>query len=766
MTWRRHAIAAASLAALAAPYNARAQAAASPAQNPEAQQQQPAGSQLERIVITSEKRMTMLDTTPASVTAISGQKLQEAGYDKIEDVVNLVPNTSLTGGAGAGGNTQIFIRGIGNVFILAGGDPGVALYSDGAYVSDMTSSNLSMFDLQRVEVLRGPQGSLYGRNATGGAMNLITALPSDSFRASANALIGNYGRKESEGFVSSPLGESGTGIRLSYQIKKLDGWTQNPLAGEVSGPVVPPGPTSVAPKRLDDLDSRAVRLQTLTDMGEGGRLRLMAANYSEDEAGPSMPLLVDPVMIPGMLFGVTPSSDPRVQKSQAAQQKIDATHFLANWKKDFGDNTLDVTASWRKSKVHHYFDSDMTEALVATTGVDTHSTDKSLDVHLTSPDDQKFQWLVGATVLRFDQRQDVDVSAQIPFLFLALPGCVGTSTCPPPNVAVPGGLRILLGGNVQTRSEAVYSDVRYQLTPQWALLGGLRVNRDHKTADEYQQVLLLGTPPAATNRLDSSWTSTPASLGAEYKIDADSIAYARASHGFKSGAVNLGALQANMVKPENATGVEVGYKLNFAQHRGLFSAALFSNSYRDMQMLQVGKFQVELTNASKARINGAEFELSAKPVPALTVNAALGLMDPKFTNFTNVDLRHDPTTAVNVSGNQLPFTSKTQVSVGAEYQLPIDGIRASLGAEYAWRSKMYFTEFNTADAMQDSYGILNLSFTVRPTVGHWKVFGYVKNATNTAAVTSMSIASPILGAARQAAYTAPRMYGLGLQLDF
>jgi iron complex outermembrane receptor protein len=739
-SFRRHAIAAACLAALATPL-ATAQSADAPS------------GQLDRIVITSEKRMTMLDTTPAAITALPGSKLQESGYTHIEDVVNLVPNATLTGGAGAGGNTQIFVRGIGNVFILAGGDPGVALYSDGAYVSDMTSSNLALFDLQRVEVLRGPQGALYGRNATGGAMNLISAFPTDTFRASVNAVLGNYGRKESEGFVSGPIGGGATSVRFSYQVRKLDGWTSNPLAGQVSGPVVPPGPTSVAPRRLDDLDSRAVRLQTLTDLGTGGKLRLIAANYHEDEAGPSMPVLVDPVMIPGLLFGVTPSTDPRVVKSQAANFRVDVDHLLANWKKDIGDNSLEVTASWRKSRAHRYFDADGTEALVATTQVDTHSTDKSIDVHLNSPDDAKLQWLVGATVLRFDQRQDVDVSSQVPLGFL-VPGA-------PLNLPLP--VQFLLGGNIATRSEAIYSDVRYQLTPQWALLGGLRLSRDHKTADEYQNIAAFGLTGA--QRLEGSWSSTPWNIGAEYRITPDSIAYAKVSHGFKSGAVNLGALQSQMVKPENVIAGELGYKTDFAQRRGLFTAALFTSHYKDMQVSQVGIATVELANASKAKINGAEFELSYKPAPPLTLNAALGLMDPKYTDFVNVDVRH-PGAPVNVRGNQLSNTSKTQLFVGAEYALPIVGYRATARVDYAWRSKVFFTEFNSADAMQDAYGLLNFAFTVKPNAGHWKVFGWVKNATNKAAITSMSIASPVLGAARQVTYTPPRMYGIGAQLDF
>jgi iron complex outermembrane receptor protein len=738
--FRRHAIAAASLAALAP---------LAPAQQAAAQE---APAQLDRIVITSERRMTLLDTTPASVTALTGSKLQEAGYMGVEDVVNLVPNAQLTGQTG--NNAQLYIRGIGNVFILAGGDPGVAMYADGAYVSDQTSSNVSLFDLQRVEVLRGPQGALYGRNATGGAVNLISALPTDSFRASANAVLGNYGRKQSDGFVSGPIaGEGSTSVRVSYQLAKLDGWTSNPLAGTVSGPVIS-GPSTTAPRKLDEVDTQALRLQSLTNFTNGSKLRLMAGYYHEDDTGQSVPLLVDPVMIPGLLFGVSPSADPRVQKSQGSNRRIEVNQLLANWSMPVGDNSLDVTASYRKSRADHLFDSDGTEALVTSTGFATRSTDRSVDVHLTSADGVPFQWLVGATVLRFDQRQDVDVSSMVPFGFL-VPGA-------PLNIPVP--TQILLGGNVETSSASIYTDLRYQLTPQLAILGGLRLNRDHKVADEYQTIAAFGV--AGTNRLDASWTSVPASLGAEYKLTDHSITYARVSHGFKSGAVNLGSLQANMVKPENVIAAEVGYKLDFAERRGLFSAAAFTSRYKDMQVSQVGIANVILANASKAKIDGAEFELSYKPVAPLTVNAAVGLMNPRYTDFSNVDLRNAPTTVVNVRGNQLANVAKANAALGAEYALPIAGWRATVRADYVWRGKTWFTEFNTPDAQQDAYAMLNLAFSVKPTQGHWKLFGWVKNVTNKTAITSMSIASPILGAARQVTYTPPRMFGVGVQVDF
>jgi iron complex outermembrane receptor protein len=708
--------------------------------------------QIERVTITAEKRVTILDTTPASITALSGAKLAEQGATGLADLVGLAPNTSFTTGQGA---SQIFVRGIGNVFILAGGDPGVALYSDGSYVSDQTSSNVSLFDTQRVEVLRGPQGALYGRNATGGAMNLISARPTATLQARAGVLLGNHGRKESEGFISGPLGGSSTQGRLSWQVKELDGYTRNPLAGSVNGPVLPGGPTTAGPDRLDDLSSRALRLQTATDFGSGANLRVILGHYRQKDAGPSMPLLADPVMVPQLLFGAVPSTDPRVVESQGASNRIDVDSAQLVLEQAVGSATLRATASWRKSAADRAWDSDTTESLTATSSFRTASTDRSLDVHLAS-DEGTFQWLVGATHLRFDQRQDIGIATQVPVGFL-VPGA-------PLTFPVPGGVQFLLGGEVDTTSSAVYADGRWALTPRLALLGGLRVNRDTKRADEYQDIAAFGLQGRAT--IEDNWTSTPASIGFEYKLGGDALAYGRLAHGFKSGAVNLGSLQGRMVEPEKSLSLELGFKTSFWQRRGTVSAAVFSTRYSDMQVSQVGQATVILANASKARIHGAEFELALRPAAAWTVGVGVGLMDPTYTDFVNTDLRNNPAQPVNVKGHQLAQVSKAQALLSLEYAPTWAGWRPTLRADYAWRSRVFFTEFNTADAVQDGYGLLNLAASIRPEKGRWRLHAWVRNATDKTAITSMSIASPVLGAARQVTWTPPRQVGVGATLEF
>jgi iron complex outermembrane recepter protein len=664
-----------------------------------------------------------------------------------------VPNVSFTSNRDT---TQIFVRGIGNVFITAGGDPGVALYADGAYISDMTSANASLFDVQRVEVLRGPQGALYGRNATGGAINIISAIPTDTFRAQVGVLFGNYGRKETEGFLSGPLGSSGTRVRLSYQVKKLDGYTNNQLAGQAFGPVLPGGPSTVGPKALDDLDSQALRLQTMTDLGDGSSLRLIVGGYRQDDSGAANTVLLEPTpMIPELLFGVRPTGDPRSVKSQGNSRRIDVDTLQAIYDRPIGSSQLTIVASHRRSQSDVFSEGDMTEASVATSRFVTSSRDTSIDAHLASDESGRLRWLVGATWLKFDQKQDIGVATLIPLGF-AVPG-------QPLNVPFP--LEFLLGGNVHAKSTAAYVDLRYALTPKLALLGGLRYNRDKKTADEYLNVAAIGL--AATGAPSASWSSVPGSIGLEYQVNPDFLTYAKIAHGFKSGAINLGAVQPTPVEPETVTSVELGGKLSFLNKRASVSAALFTSRYKNMQVVQIGQASPILANAAGARISGLELEALAKPVPALTLGASIGLMDPKYTEFVNIDQRHNPFgPAVDTKSNQLAFVSKAQANLSAEWVQAFGDLRATLRADYAWRSKVYFTEFNTEDAAQGSYGMLNLAASVRPTKGPWKVYGYVRNAANTTALTSMSIASPILGAARTVNYTPPRHFGVGFTYDF
>ena len=707
---------------------------------------------LEQMTITAEKRLTVLDKTPDAISAIKGTRLIEMGATGLEDVVTLVPNASFVSSYGA---AKINIRGIG--LNSAIGSPGVATYVDGAYVSDLTSSNSGMFDLQRVEVLRGPQGALYGRNATGGAVNYVTARPTQETQGQASLLLGNYGRQETEGFVSGALSDGTTSARLSWQVKSRDGFTQNSVAGNEYGPVIPGQTGTVGPKYLDDLNTKSFRFQTLTDLGNAGTFRLIVGSHKENDVGPYIAILPQDVQTSKALFGVSPSLDRYMSASNGQSYKVDVQNSQAIYERSLGDNTLTASLSYRKSKSALFVDGDATAALVASTNLVNESTDKGFDVHVASPDNNRLQWLIGANYIDFDAKSDSYFQQKLSLGILT--GIAARNPFPVPNY-------LTLGGTARMQSTAGYGDVRYAITPSLAVRGGLRINKEDLSVNEYQTNSAVNGGASRTASPSASWNSTPGNIGLEWNMDKETMFYGKLSKGFKSGAINMGILQTTPVKPETVVSTELGMKSSFLNNRGAFSAALFNSDYKDMQFSQITSLSSALINAPGAKISGLELELLFKPITSLTLGANVGLMDPRFSNFTNANSRNPLAGQINLNGNQITNVSKTQASLSADYSQVIDSYKTTFRADYVWRDKFYFTEFNDADTMQKAYGMLNLAASVRPSGSKWKFFAQLRNATNTQAYTSMTVQGTPNAGQRSVTFTAPRTLGLGMSLDF
>jgi outer membrane receptor protein involved in Fe transport len=702
---------------------------------------------LERVTITSEKRLTVLDKTPDAISAISGSRLAEMGASGLEDVLGLVPNASFISSYGG---SKITLRGVG---INGGSDPGVATYVDGSYVSDLAAVNTGLFDLQRVEVLRGPQGALYGRNATGGAVNYVTATPTQDRQGQASVLAGDYGRKETEGFVSGALGDTPTSARLSWQIKARDGFTKNTVAGNSYASVFPGNPGTVGPDKLDDLKTQSLRLQTLTDMGAQGTVRLIVGSHKEDDTGPNIAVLPQSKQVSQYLFGVAPGSDRYVTSSNGQSNLVDTKTAQVIYERPVGDNTLTASVSYRKSNSALVLDSDSTAALVQTTSLFNETTDKSIDLHLASAEGNSLQWLVGATTVDYDLKFDSQFQQQ--FSLGLLTGIAARN-----GIAVPNNL--LLGGVQKMHSTALYADMRYALTPTVAVRGGLRANKDQKDVTEYQTTA-TGTRTAVPT---ASWDSAPGNIGLEWNLDKETMLYGKLSKGFKAGAINMGLLQATSVNPETVVSTELGLKASFLNNRGAFSAAVFSSDYKDMQFSQITTQSQALINAPGAKINGLEMELLVKPVSALILGANVGLMDPKFSDFSNTNSRNPTAGVVSLNGNQITNVSKAQASLSADYTQVIGEYKTTFRADYVWRDKFYFTEFNDADTMQEAYGVLNLAASVKPSGSKWKLYAQLKNATDTQAYTSMTTSGTLSGGQRNVTYTPPRTFGIGVSLDF
>lgn len=700
---------------------------------------------IEEVVVTALRREATLQSVPQSVAVLNGEVQRERGQQRLEDLQTSVPNVSFTN---TSNSSQLYIRGVGNTFINAGGDPGVAFYQDGAYVSDQRTTNTSMFDVQRVEILRGPQGALYGRNAVGGAVNVISAKPGSASEGRVDAVLGDYGRFESEGFFTGPLA-GGVEGRLAYQVRKHDGYTKNQLGGRLGGP-----------DRFDDQDSYAVRGQLAFELPSDGRINLLASWYREDPNGPSLAVTSAPGFVyPAQaLYGQVPTDDPRSVMATVGSTELEVATLSATLVQPVGRSILTATVNYRDGVQDFLNDCDGVQAEACRYSTHTSSQDYYAEAYLASPGEDRVRWIVGGAYVRFNQSQNV----QVPWQTLAAYFAPGAPTSAPFFIHYDGG------GKLDVESLAAYADLRIQLNETWALLGQVRYSETTKRSAEYQFIPSFAVNVTGfRNRLKNS--HTPFKVGIEGKLAPGVLVYASYATANKDGAINIGALQATPVKAEDVQTWEVGEKASLFDRRLQLNGAIFSSQYDNLQITQVIGTIAVLTNVPKTTINGAELEVVAQPITGLRLGAGVGYVDATFDEFTNSRTIPGPLPAPpsDLSGNQVPNISKWSMSLDGQYRYsPVDGYDLTIGAQYAWRSRIYFNEFNDSANSQGAGGVFNLSASLAPQTGPWRIYGYVSNVFDRTYQVGTTIYSGLLGAEKAVNYAAPRNFAVGVSYAF
>ncbi|MFZ4072083.1 MAG: TonB-dependent receptor [Caulobacterales bacterium] len=697
-----------------------------------ASEAQAQSAQGDEIVVTAQRRATAVMDTPEALTAVRGETLEAIGGEGLADLPALAPSLTYSENFGI---SQIFIRGVGNSFFSPGGDPGVALYADGVYLSDQEATGVAFLDVERVEVLRGPQGALYGRNATGGAINIISRGPSSDPEASVSLAAGDFGRREADAVVSGAL-SPGLLARFAIQYRNLDGYADNELA--------------TGPSELDGEDSLAGRLTILADIG-GGELALTLNALTQDDVGPGLKILADPTPQPAeLLFGLRPSVSERDYISQISANERDVGSITAQWRRSIPGADLTVIADHRRSDRVITYDQDGTAATQSVTSLDTTSDQSSLDAYVASAGDGALEWLVGATYIAFDQSRTTTVSG-------ALPGAFINPLLP---VTTPVPFLFEGGGDLESRAWAVYGEGTLALTPRLSARVGLRYNSDEKSIDEF-----LNFFGPVTGSQSESWNEWSGRVGLEFRPTEDLLLYATASRGFKAGALNLGAFTPP-VDPEIILNYEAGAKFTSADGRLDLSASVFTSDYADLQVVQIGPLSQILSNAAQASISGLELEGVLRPIEGLRVGLTASWLDASFDEFSATDQRRG-FALFNLAGNQLPLTSEWQLGalVSYEWVAPGGGTFAATG-NYSWRSEYFFTEFNTNDARQDSFGRLDLGLSWTAPSERWSVSAIGRNLTDETTIGSLSVVSPLLGSVRVAAIDPPRHFMVRLGYQF
>ncbi len=714
------------------------------------------------IIVTANKREQSIIDVDSSITALSGADLADGGIQDTQQLVNATPNLivqrSIIG--------KIHIRGIGNENYTIGGDPSVAVHSDGVYVARAAAGLFDLFDIDRVEVLRGPQGTLYGRNATGGVINVLPRTPTQEFEGYGTAEYGNYNHIRLEGALSGPLG-GGLSARISGLGLWRDGFIRNVNAGARARGF----------GRLDNKNLWAVRGQIAYD-NDGPFTARLAVEYIHDNSKfPPYVYLQQPAPFLPTIPAGRRTIDQGLEtalpilggaaRSFGSDENLFKSYQLGvglHMNLDLGGVTVNSITGFRNTKFNYLNDGDGTAAFFVNYGQQDDSDQYSQELRFASDNGGPFNWIVGG----FYFREEGDTFIALP-IRLSIFGLADDS--------------ITVDGTAKTTSFAAFTELYYQLTDQFKVtLGGRYTHEKRQTGYLYKALFAapVQAPPATVGDPtpgQRTFKDFSPKLVLTYEPNSDTNVYASVTRGFKSGGFNLLALQPGF-NPETIWNYELGFKSRLADGRVRIGASAFYSDFKDLQVGQIVNLQSVLTNAAQAEIYGVEAEVAVQATDAFEFGGSAAYLHANFTSFCTADPTlpdiapqagcTDAANPVNLSGFRLPRAPRFTTSGYAAYGFDLGSagtLRARADARY--QSRTFFTQFNRPTVAQDGYVVVNARLTWsdrddRFSVGVWANNLFDKFYYNE--VLESGAFNPVL--IEQAYPGAPRTYGITASARF
>ena len=765
--------------------------------------QQSVAQGLEEVIVTAQKRAENLQEVPVSVSTLAGSDIEMLRFRDGADITAQIPNLQATNTMGDG--FPIFsLRGVAmSDFSLNQASP-VATYVDEVYKGNPAIQGKQIFDLERIEVLRGPQGTLYGKNSTGGAVNFVTRKPGYDETSGNLALgIGNYGRKEVSGAIETPITDN-LAVRLAGEWIEADGWFENKVTGLDDGNAVAEwgGRLTVAWQPTDSLE--AILRYTKTDQ-EAVNYGIQAFNISEAGVGGGLYTLYNALGASDVADYYREGLDFWEFESDQDRERTLATDSLAltiNW--DLSDSyTLTSITSWDDGEMFNPEDVEGSPRVVLRSDFEGEATQYTQDLRITSELDGAFNFIAGvywareevdnATNIGF--YQDVDMNADGSLDFLDCADVVSTAFTGSPvtdsGMAVEGVLNSL-GLSLATfapagcqaynefeqerNSSALYFDGNYALSDAWTVRLGLRHTNDETELSGFTARLLGSDGIPLFNTIPGSddpfavvpdqeedhkeWTGK---VGVDYLDENGMLVYASYSRGYRSGAFNAQAFldpsEFSYVDPETLDGFEVGIKHEMMDGRLRLNAAAFYYTYEDQQFLNVDAETLAQTLISidESEILGAEIELDMAVTDNLTLQAGLGLLD--------TEVKEGALSGVDLEGNELLLAPDMNFNLAFTWEIAETDLGIfSLRGNSTFVDDLYFDVFNTDRIASDGYWVHNARLDLVSQDDKWQLGVWVKNLadeeyyTSTLDLQSFGYDYAHVGA--------PRTYGAELRYNF
>ncbi|ATQ42251.1 TonB-dependent receptor [Caulobacter mirabilis] len=649
---------------------------------------------LEEVVVTAQKRTENLQDVPIAVSAVGAERVEQLHATRLADLTAVAPNFSVEKA-----NGTVYIRGVGGGGRNIGFGGRAGVYLDGVYIGQAAALSQSLLDIEHVEVLRGPQGHLFGRNTVSGAANIITRAPAAEFGGEVTLGAGNLEYRSLGLRADLPIVEDKVLAKLSVGLEKRDGYTRNLFDNN---------------RVIGSLDSQSYR----------GAVRLLpnekvtvdvSADYMRDKSFRGGPESVSSLTGAGLVDPLAPNAyevntnTPRFKHVETGGGAVNV-----NYEQDDGSTITSITA-YRTSKSAVQADNDYTPIDFLHTLYEDEFRQLSQELRIASSDESRLRYVAGVFLLS----EEADTKRVAAWGAAA----VGLGLGLAPNSSTPSS------AGIRTTSYALFGSLDYDLTERLTVnLGGrytieqrkLRYDLDGSNSG------LVGIATLKGFKDEDEENRFSPSIGVTFKANDDLNLYAKYSTGFKSGGWNVDFLNRNQVKDLNGDGradfafdtetvqsYEIGAKAELFERRVRLNAAVFAADYDDYQINRFVQFPggitvIQLSNAAKVETKGVEVSFEAAPIRNLLLTLDAAYMDATFDDF-----KGGGPGGADASGNELPFSPKWSGTASAQYRfdLPSLGSELTLFGQYAYRAKTYAGQENQDNQRLGERKLLNARAT-------------------------------------------------------
>jgi iron complex outermembrane recepter protein len=689
------------------------------------------------IVVTAQKRSERLIDVPISVSVISAEEIERGGIRNLNDASRLAPNFQIETGR-TSNDVRLSARGISAAAEVTGQPESVGIFVDNVYFSARNIANLNFANIERVEVLRGPQDTLFGRNTSAGAINIVTRAPTNEFSVRAQGEYGNYNNVRLQGGVSGPVIRDTLYFSASGSFADQDGYQNNEITG-----ISQQGQKSYSGRgtlRLRPADS-------------GFDITLTGDYYKDDN-----------------LSGVLDSSpfDREITSDIPSTDSLELYSASLNASYDFGPVTLTSITSYVAFEQSIFLTVNTTPQAPGQRSNTQEFEDRKTfaqEFRLSSNGQQRLTYIAGFYYFNEDLERQSDLT-----LTTIVPG--PSVPMAPPFIITQG--TVFRPFSQDSESWAVFGQARYELTERFSALVGARYTQDKKTVvtETTGSIFpILGPSPRLSQSGNDNAFTFKGVL--QYQLGADAQAYASYSQGYKEGTFNPLSLAGTPfedlqeVKPERSTNYEVGFKANLLDRALALNVAAFYIDYRDLQVFfnDSATLTTVLTNAPKTRSVGFEFEAIAQMSADFRANVSIGYADATYVDFPGCARG-----GTNCDGNRTVYAPDVSANAGFVWSPSLsDALQLQIGSDVALRGATFFDVTNDQNSRRAPYATVNGSIGVSTVDGRWSISAFARNVFDEDYFVGYRDPNPIIfGTPFAPSYipAAPRTFGVRVGVAF